>query len=541
MVMKHINMAHVRQKFAAIILICIIIFICHQLFYPNIRIALVNSVSLRTVRVPEDYNSIQKAINYASDGDVVFVSAGVYKESIFLNKSIILLGENRDYTIIDAENSSDVITVMSSNCVICGFTIRNGGLSRPANYGIKLCNVDNVSIINNTITGNFVGIKLGDKRRGCSTNIIANNIISGNRYGIFLDHSSGNIIYGNYIAKNFWNGIELAWSDSNKIYNNTICCNMAYGLEIPFSTPSRYNIIYHNNFINNMRSVSASGYENKWDDGYPSGGNYWSDYKGVDNMFGVYQNLTGRDCIGDVPYIIDTHNCDNYPLTLPFALLNPVVDFVFYPESPKVCELVVFNVSIIDPVQIINCSWDFGDGYTSHGQVVGHKYGQPGTFKVQLNVTNARGFSSIVTKLVTVHSFRDAGDANFNIKRMFLLGFILAVIMLICFFLKNRHNLRVKKHFSNNLYKRDLCMLYLTLLGLRLSNITLNKWFFIIVFSVTLVITIPLVVVWFILQLGPELRLIATVVVILLWGAVAGYKDWVIAKRKEEESQEKKK
>ncbi|MEM2798879.1 MAG: hypothetical protein QW670_03695 [Candidatus Bathyarchaeia archaeon] len=68
-------------------------------------------------------------------------------------------------------------------------------------------------------------------------------------------------------------------------------------------------------------------------------------------------------------------------------------------------------------------------------------------------------------------------------------------------------------------------------------NVVFNKWFFIIVLSVTLIVTVPLVVVWFILQLGPESRLVATVIIILLWGVVAGYKDWIIARRKEEESQ----
>lgn len=74
-------------------------------------------------------------------------------------------------------------------------------------------------------------------------------------------------------------------------------------------------------------------------------------------------------------------------------------------------------------------------------------------------------------------------------------------------------------------------------LGFNLSSVVFSKWFFIIVLSVTLVVTVPLVVAWFILELGPELRLVATIAIILLWGVVAGYKDWVTARRKEEKSQ----
>lgn len=62
-----------------------------------------------------------------------------------------------------------------------------------------------------------------------------------------------------------------------------------------------------------------------------------------------------------------------------------------------------------------------------------------------------------------------------------------------------------------------------------------DVWFFIIVVSVTLVISVPLLVVWFILQLSPEVRLVATIVIMVVWGIVSGYKDWIIAKRKEEE------
>jgi hypothetical protein len=56
-----------------------------------------------------------------------------------------------------------------------------------------------------------------------------------------------------------------------------------------------------------------------WDDGYPSGGNYWSDYNGTDLYNGPYQNELGSDLIGDTPYpirpdIIGGQNQDNYPL-----------------------------------------------------------------------------------------------------------------------------------------------------------------------------------------------------------------------------------
>ena len=56
------------------------------------------------------------------------------------------------------------------------------------------------------------------------------------------------------------------------------------------------------------------GYANTWDDGYPSGGNYWSDYADIDQYCGPYQNETGPDGIWDHPYEIDENNIDHYPI-----------------------------------------------------------------------------------------------------------------------------------------------------------------------------------------------------------------------------------
>jgi hypothetical protein len=58
---------------------------------------------------------------------------------------------------------------------------------------------------------------------------------------------------------------------------------------------------------------------NTWNDVYPLGGNFWSDYTGVDLYSGPYQNETGSDGLGDTPYIINADNVDNYPLMNPYG------------------------------------------------------------------------------------------------------------------------------------------------------------------------------------------------------------------------------
>jgi len=96
-----------------------------------------------------------------------------------------------------------------------------------------------------------------------------------------------------------------------------------YGIGLDFSSGNR---IFHNNFINNVQqNVYSSTSVNVWDDGYPSGGNYWSDYTGVDSHRGTFQNETGSDGIGDTPYIIDANNRDCLPLMNSWTPTPPFV------------------------------------------------------------------------------------------------------------------------------------------------------------------------------------------------------------------------
>lgn len=83
------------------------------------------------------------------------------------------------------------------------------------------------------------------------------------------------------------------------------------------------NVFYHNNFVNYSSLVSVSESSNQWDNGYPSGGNYWSNLTCVDLFHGPCQNETGGDGIGDASYVIGSDNVDRYPLMTPHAL-NPL-------------------------------------------------------------------------------------------------------------------------------------------------------------------------------------------------------------------------
>jgi hypothetical protein len=109
------------------------------------------------------------------------------------------------------------------------------------------------------------------------------------------------------------------------------------------------NRIYHNNFIYNgeQHNGQAQNFDyNYFDDGYPSGGNFWSDYTGMDNYSGPDQTDPGSDGIGDIPYPIEWGVKDNYPLMEVWNMDFPLIaGFTWTPEIPEPGEMILFNAS----------------------------------------------------------------------------------------------------------------------------------------------------------------------------------------------------
>jgi parallel beta-helix repeat protein len=147
------------------------------------------------------------------------------------------------------------INIQKNNVIVdgAGYTVRGSG----SECGFNLSGINYVTIENVEIT-NF-------------------------RYGIYLEGSSNISICGNGVANNVY-GVWLNSSSDNSIY--------------------------HTNFVNNTQQVVSFSSINMWDNGYPSGGNYWSYYSGVDS---------NQDGIGDTPYVIDANNNDSYPLMGPWT------------------------------------------------------------------------------------------------------------------------------------------------------------------------------------------------------------------------------
>lgn len=160
-----------------------------------------------------------------------------------------------------------------------------GNISYPAYYGI-IVERNNIVIDGNGYT------------------------VQGDQSGIGLNLTSiNNVTIKDVKLESFSYSIRLEYSSNNSIVRNSMT-NSVEGIHLQDSSS---NLIYHNNFANNTVQVYSHNSTNIWDDGYPSGGNYWSDYNGTDLFSGPYQNVTGNDGIGDTPYTIDANNKDRFP------------------------------------------------------------------------------------------------------------------------------------------------------------------------------------------------------------------------------------
>ncbi|MFQ6061113.1 MAG: nitrous oxide reductase family maturation protein NosD, partial [Thermoplasmata archaeon] len=293
-----------KKNASMIIMLVLLVSLSHAL------ITLPESVRATTLYVggagPGNYTTIQSAIDAASPGDTIYVFNGTYHEHVIVNKPLSLIGEDRDRTIVDGSGSGDVVNVTVDWVNITGFVVTNSG-QEGGDAGIELHHVQNCYISYNVISRNDWGIFLDSS----TNNSISNNTASYNRGGITLFSSYKNNLFNNTLSPDNANGIFLYDSENNTITSKTFS-NNGYGIYFwaardnmvannnvyssigtgIYLFSSSGNTIFHNNIVDNARQARNSEI-NTWDNGYPSGGNYWSDYTGSDQFSGPNQDIAG--------------------------------------------------------------------------------------------------------------------------------------------------------------------------------------------------------------------------------------------------------
>jgi parallel beta-helix repeat protein len=274
---------------------------------------------------PGNYSTIQSAIDDANTGDTIFVydESSPYYEYIIVNKTINLVGENRNTTIIDGINNTYVIWIFSCNCSIREFTIRNS-----SRYGI-LIEYSSPYILNNIIKWSYylgVGIKNSSNAvisyndiyenlrglcicRDCQNINVSHNSIYSNRIcGFYIYKSSENIFFRNNLYDNGC-GIIVSRSDNNIIFKNIVSSCKQFGIHMYYSSG---NIVENNNFISNFVCAIFTYCINKWNS------NYWNKPMILPKtIFGFWKirNSIGGEMM--VPWI----NIDWFPAREPYDIL----------------------------------------------------------------------------------------------------------------------------------------------------------------------------------------------------------------------------
>jgi 5'-nucleotidase/UDP-sugar diphosphatase len=221
-------------------------------------------------------------------------------------------------------NIYEPIVIQRDNITVNGngYTLQGA----PPSYGFNLTGRSNVTIKNTYITGFLYGIFLNSSsnctidsnaltqcdqggfwEESSTGNNITRNSIAYNHVGILLTSSNNTNTIALNSIRNSPFGIMLTVSSNNTIRDNTVANSTLGGV---YLERANNNLIYHNNLLYNTPQAETSNSTNTWDNGYPSGGNYWSDY------LARYPNATEIDGSGiwNTTYVIDANNTDRYPL-----------------------------------------------------------------------------------------------------------------------------------------------------------------------------------------------------------------------------------
>ena len=191
-----------------------------------------------------DYKKIQEAIDNASEGDIIYVLDGDYKENIVISKKIYLVGNGSTTTKIIGDKTKDVVTINKDRVKVLYLGISNSsnegaGVKIKSNYSeVRFCDIND----------NNIGAYLIDT----SNAIVSGNNIYNNKLGVYLLDSHKNKIRKNKFKDNnrhatFTNSKYTMW-DNTYLNNPNKTINFVFGtikignIPLPFINFDRHHI-----------------------------------------------------------------------------------------------------------------------------------------------------------------------------------------------------------------------------------------------------------------------------------------------------------
>ena len=201
-------------------------------YHAQSSIAKLNNARVHNLSNGKGYSTIQEAINAPEtmDGHEIFAASGIYYEHVTINKSLSLVGENRDTTIIDGKGAGTVVYVTADNVEIRNFTIQNGISS------LWLDRSQNSKIIGNTLQIGYYGIRLHHSR---NVEVTDNNVNKYTKFGVELYLSGNSKLRNNKMTDNKYN-FRVDGTSISDFINAIDTSNTVNG------KPVRYLINQHN-------------------------------------------------------------------------------------------------------------------------------------------------------------------------------------------------------------------------------------------------------------------------------------------------------
>lgn len=219
-----------------------------------------NKIAGTTINVPHDYPTIQAAVDAANHGDRIVVShaGSPYNEDVAVNKDGIDIIASGFVTL------NGGFKVSANHVSIAGFHIKPIIIPNVLSAGVEIFDASHVRVRKNTITGGTDGIFVGKNSTACviehnrvdnnavfattgisvnqaSGNLIRNNHVRSNDFGIALNLSSGNAFIGNRSENNLRHGIAVAQSSNDNVFSRNISNNNGMqGIQISSSTNNRF-------------------------------------------------------------------------------------------------------------------------------------------------------------------------------------------------------------------------------------------------------------------------------------------------------------
>ena len=191
---------------------------------PGVRQPLVPQTSRTQLAVPDDYPTLQEAIDAIAPGGTITMAARTYQEGLTIWKPLHLQGAGREATELKAppEGYPGVSIISEAEGVIVE------GLTITGSQGAGLLIYGQAEIAASTVSENWLGLVVESSAQAT----LKNSTISENRlYGLSAGGSAKVSLENSMVSSNH-TGLDVGWSATVILSDSTVSDNRSGGLSV---------------------------------------------------------------------------------------------------------------------------------------------------------------------------------------------------------------------------------------------------------------------------------------------------------------------